>query len=107
MEVEATTPARFHIGFSVEEKDETLEAWTPVTAGTHTWTIEVPADAGGYIDLDAESPTVGDKLSWKILLNGKTVEEQTETLDEPLAEGYGFGLQSYYDDYSTMTVTED
>jgi hypothetical protein len=107
VEIEATTPARFAIGFSMEGKDESLNAWTPVTAGTHRWAIEVPAGAGGYIDLNAEAPKVGDKLSWKILLNGETVEEQSETLDAPLAAGYAFGLVSHYDDYSAMTVEEN
>jgi hypothetical protein len=107
VEVEASTPARFAIGFSKDGKEESLNAWTPVSAGSHAWAIEVPAGAGGYIDLNAENPKVGDKLSWKILLNGETVEEQSETLDAPLEQGYAFGLVSHYDDYSTMTVEED
>jgi hypothetical protein len=52
--------------------------------------------------LSADSPKVGDKLSWKIQLNSRIVDQQSETLQQPLAEGYGFFLQSYYDDYSSI-----
>jgi hypothetical protein len=64
--------------------------------------INVPKGAGGEIELSADSPKVGDKLSWKIRLNGETVDEQTETLDKPLPAGYGFFLQSGYDDFSAI-----
>jgi hypothetical protein len=106
VEVESTTPARFSISFS-DDKDRSLEAWTPVKAGSHTWSVNIPRGAGGYIQLGAENPKVGDKLSWKIMLNGKTVETQSETLEEPLTSGYAFFLQSEYDDYSTLETDED
>ena len=107
IEVESTTPARFSIGFDGESEDESLDAWTPVTTGTHMWTINIPRGAGGYIELSAEAPKVGDKLSWKIHLNGKLVDEQSETLEQPLAAGYGFFLQSYYDDYASISAEAD
>ncbi len=106
VEVESSTPARFSISFS-DDKDRSLEAWTPVKAGSHTWSVNIPRGAGGYIELGAENPKVGDKLSWKIMLNGKTVETQSETLEEPLTSGYAFFLQSEYDDYSTLETEED
>jgi hypothetical protein len=106
VEVESTTPARFSISFS-DDNDRSLETWTPLKAGTQTWTMSIPRGAGGYIELGAENPKVGDKLSWKITLNGETVEEQSETLNEPLTSGYAFFLQSAYDDYSTMKAEDD
>ena len=106
VEVETTSPARFSISFS-DEKDRNLEAWTLVDAGTHSWTVNVPPGAGGYIELGAQEPKVGDKLSWKITLNGTTVDEQSESLDEPLKDGWAFALQSGYDDYSKMEKVED
>jgi hypothetical protein len=102
VEVNSTTPARFSIGFDGEGEDLSLDAWTPVAAGSHTWTINIPREAGGYIELSAENPKVGDKLSWKIHLNGRLVDEQSETLEQALDPGYGFFLQSYYDDYSSI-----
>lgn len=106
IEVESTTPARFSISFS-DDKDRRLEAWTPIKAGTQIWTMSIPRGAGGYIELGAEDPKVGDKLSWKITLNGETIDEQSETLERPLESGYAFFLQSAYDDYSTMKQEED
>jgi hypothetical protein len=106
VDIESTTAARFSISFG-DEKDKSMTAWTNVDAGTHSWSVEIPRGAGGYIELGAENPKVGDKLQWKITLNGNTVEEQSETLEQPLKSGYAFFLQSYYDDYSTMEVEED
>lgn len=106
IEIDSTTAAKFRISFN-DDSDKSLETWTPVTAGSHHFAIDIPHQAGGYIEFGADDPKVGDKLSWKISLNGETVDEQEDTLDEPLPNGYAFFLQSYYDDYSTMTVEED
>jgi len=106
VEVDTTSAARFSISFG-DEKDRSMTAWTKVDAGSHPWSLEIPRGAGGYIELDAENPKVGDKLQWKITLDGNTVDEQSETLNEPLKSGYAFFLQSYYDDYSKMEVEED
>lgn len=108
VEVETTSEARFSIGFNEASEDgRSLEAWTTVPAGTHHWTIDVPSGAGGYIDLTAEDPEVGDKLSWKILVDGTTVNEDSQTLEEALKEGWAFGLQAYMEDYSKGELSED
>ena len=106
VEVESTSPARFSISFS-DDSDRSLQVWTPVEAGAQTWTLSIPRGAGGYIELGAQDPKVGDTLKWKITLNGDTVEEQSETLEKPLTEGYAFFLQSAYDDYSRMEPEAD
>ncbi|HEX5000835.1 MAG TPA: hypothetical protein VFY29_21600 [Terriglobia bacterium] len=102
--VDSTSAARFSISFSDDNKSE--EFWTPVPAGPHTWVIDVPKGSGGYIELDAENPKVGDKLSWKISLDGKIVDEQSDTLDQPLPNGYAFFLQSDYEDYSAISAED-
>jgi hypothetical protein len=102
IQIESTTPARFSIGFDDDDKHQ--EYWAPVAAGTQTWAIDVPKNSGGYIELNAENPKVGDKLSWKITLNGETVDEQNETLEKALTSGYAFFLQSFYDDYSSISA---
>jgi hypothetical protein len=101
VEIDSTTSARLSISFAHGE-DKSLHTWTRVTPGVHTWVISVPTGAGGEIELSADSPKVGDKLSWKIRFNGETFDDQTETLEKPLSPGYGFFLQSYYEDFSTM-----
>ena len=104
VETNSTTPAKFRIGFASDaDDDKSLHAWTSVAPGAHSWTIDVPRGAGGYIELTADDPKVGDKLSWQIRLNGETVDEQSETLEQPLSRGYAFGLQSEYDDYSAIS----
>jgi len=106
VEVETTSQARFSMSFS-DNYDRSMNAWTMVEPGSHNWTVNIPPGAGGYIELGAQEPKVGDKLEWKITLDGKPVEDQSETLTEPLKSGYAFFLQSYYDDYSKMEVSED
>ena len=101
LSVETTSPARFSISFS-DGEDRSMETWTPVGPGSHSWAVDVPRGAGGYIELGAENPKVGDKLHWKITFDGNPIEEQSETLDEPLQPGYAFFLQSAYDDYTEM-----
>jgi len=101
VEIESSTSGRFSISFDRGD-DKPLHTWTRVTPGVHTWVINVPKGAGGEIELSADNPKVGDKLSWKIRLNGETVDDQTETLEKPLSPGYGFFLQSYYEDFSAI-----
>ena len=105
--VESSCPARLSITFS-EEKDDGdgrhLEAWEKMKAGSHSWAINLPAHAGGYIDLTADSPEVGARMTWAIKINDRVIAEETQTLDEPLKAGYAFGLQTYMDDYPSASV---
>lgn len=107
---ETTCPAQMRVSFSDHgeevESPRSLEAWENVPAGSHSWTIDVPGEVGGYVELSAESPQPGDRLTWSIEVGGATVDEQTETLEKALEPGYGFFLQSYFDDYATGTFGE-
>ena len=105
IDVRSTCPTHFMISFSDDEEE--LEASEELAVGPHSWTIDIPRGVGGYIELNAVEPKVGDQLTWQIRLNGKVVDEQTDELTEPLEEGYAFFIQSYYDDYSTAQVAED
>ena len=109
IEAETSVAARFSITFGErdQENGRSLEAWTTIPAGSHSWTIDVPPRVGGYIDLTAENPKVGDRLSWKVVVNGAVVDEQAEGLDQPLEPAYAFGLQAYFEDYSTGELGED
>ena len=42
----------------------------------------------------------------QIQAGGATVDEQTEQLEKPLEQGYGFFLQTYFDDYATGELGE-
>ena len=111
IEIESTCEARFSINFAEHEKDPgsqtNLEAWERVSPGARSWTIDIPAGVGGYIDLSSDKAKVGDKLKWRILLNGTVLDEQTETLEQPLQPNTALGLQAYYDDYSKAQKEKD
>jgi hypothetical protein len=105
---ETSCPAQMRVGFSDHREDvedpRSLNAWEDIPAGRHSWTIDVPAEVGGYVELSATEPKPGDTLSWSIEAAGTTVDEQSETLEQPLQQGYGFFIQSYFDDYATGTL---
>ena len=111
VEVEASCPAKMSINFEEREGEvgsrRNLQTWEQVGPGSHSWTIDVPSRVGGYIELGAVEPKVGDTLTWRIKLNGQVVDEQTEALQEALKPGYAFFLQSYFEDYATATKEED
>lgn len=105
---ETTTPAQMRVSFSRDSGDgeewHSLETHEAVSPGSHSWTIDVPGEVGGYVELTATSPQPGDRLTWSIEAAGATVDEQTQTLEKPLEEGWAFGLQTYFDEYATGTL---
>jgi len=112
LEVEAETScaAKMSISFADISKPvgeqpqmQTLEKVSP---GTYTWTIDVPAQVGGYIELDADAPQVGDTLKIKVKIDGKFIGEDSGKLEKPLEPRYTFGVQRYYDDYSKAASGE-
>ncbi len=109
IDVESTSAAQMRVSFSELGKDDgrSLETYEDVPAGSHSWTIDVPARTGGYVELSAVDPKPGDKLSWKVSVNGSVVSEQAETLAQPLEENTGFFLQSYFAEYGTGTLGDD
>lgn len=107
LRIETTCAATMRISFW-ERKDggRSLETWESVGPGERSWTIDVPKGTGGTIELGAEKPKVGDTLKWTISLDGQTVDEQKESLEEELGPNYAFFLQREYDDYSEATPDE-
>ena len=104
IEVESTVAATMRVSFSQHDKpageQQTLETYEKIAVGTRSWTISVPAKVGGYIEIEAEKPNPGDRLTMKVKANGKLVDEQTEKLEGPLQSGIAFFLQVHFDDYS-------
>jgi hypothetical protein len=108
VQVETTCPARMSVGFEArDESGRSLETWEDVAAGEHSWTIDVPPNAGGYIELNAQGPKVGDTLKWTISVNGRVIDEQSESLAEELRQGYAFFLQLHLHDYGQATLDEE
>jgi hypothetical protein len=108
VEVDSTTAATMRISFSQHDKpageQQTMEAYEKIPAGLHSWTVDVPAQVGGYIELQADAPTSGDKLTMKIKSNGHLVNEQADQLNGPLQSGTAFFVQAFFDDYSNANA---
>jgi hypothetical protein len=106
---ETSAPAQMRVSFYEESESDdgrSLETHEDVAPGIHSWTISVPANVGGYVELSATDPQPGATLRWTLQASGKLVDEQSERLDQPLQEGYGFFLQTYFDDYATGELGE-
>jgi hypothetical protein len=110
IEIESTSPAQMRISFyerSEEEEAKSVETYEDVPAGLHTWTIDLPANTGGYVELGAVKPKVGDKLSMKVLVNGKVAYEENSTLEQELQPNYAFFVQAHFEDYSRAALGDD
>jgi hypothetical protein len=106
VEAETTTPARMMIGFSDDKGDRHLESYEDVAAGTFRWTIDVPSEIGGYIELNANAPKAGDRMKFRVKSNGHTVFEDTQELEQALEPGYAFFVQAYFEDYAKGELGE-
>ena len=104
VEVETSCDAKMSVSFAQHDKpneeQNRLETFEKISPGTHSWSIDVPEQVGGYVEMDAVAPHPGDTLTMKITVDGKVVDQQTEKLSSPLAAGYVFGVQRDYQDYS-------
>jgi hypothetical protein len=102
--VETSAPATMRVEFTDHNKEfssqEVVETWEKIPVGSRSWSVDVPAGVGGYIELDADNPNVGDTLMMQVSMNGEEVDQQSERLDHPLEPDYGFGLQDYFEHYS-------
>src|SRR5262245_63630413 len=108
---DASCPATLRVSFYESDKEigqgRQLETWEKIPAGSRSWTIQVPPRASGTVELDAETPKVGDRLRYTLTMNGHVVDEQSQSLDEELASGYAFFLQTMFDDYGTGQLSQD
>jgi hypothetical protein len=113
IDVETSCPARMSVTFSEDDEEDedvnddeprSLNAWEKIEAGSHSWTIDLPPGAGGYVDLTAEDPEEGAQLSWVIRVNDVVMTEESQTLDDALPSNYAFGLQLFMDDYSSASL---
>lgn len=104
VEAESTTPATMAIDFNEHNdapgEQKMLHTWEKFTGGAKTWTVECPAQVGGYIELDADHPHAGDKLKWRVTINGELIKEEEWTLDQELEPRTAMFLQLFFDDYS-------
>jgi len=104
VEVEGSTPSTMRIDFEDLSKPVgqqiLMNAWEKVSAGPHTWTVDIPSGVGGYIEFEADQPKPGDTLTQRVKINGKEVDSQTERLDSPLEPNTAFFVQFQRNDFS-------
>jgi len=106
---ETTRAAQMRVSFHERSDDagaRSLDAHEDVGPGKHSWTIDVPKEVGGTVELSATSPHPGDHLHWSIDAAGNTVDDQDESLEKPLEPGHGFFLQAYFEDYASGELGE-
>lgn len=112
IEAELNAPGVVAVSFETrnpidDQSHKYISTWQQVPQGTHSFTIDVPAQVGGSIDVRMDNPTVGAEASVRLKANGATVGEDTQKLTEPLPEGYGFSAQLQFDDYITGAPSTD
>jgi hypothetical protein len=102
--IESSSPATMSVDFNDHTKEVGSQmlahALEKIPAGSHSWSIDVPAHIGGYIELEAVGPKTGDTLTMEIKMNGEAVDRQSESLTAPLNGNEAFFLQDFFDDYS-------
>jgi hypothetical protein len=84
-----------------------LAAFERVDPGTHSWTIDIPAQTGGRLEFEAKDPKPGSKLTWTVTSNGHELAHETESLDQPLKAGEAFFLELELDDFANPTKPEE
>lgn len=104
IELETSDPARMYVSFGAE--DRSLEASEQIQSGRHSWTIDVPPSSSAFISASAEQPPVGAKMSWTVTVNGRVLDQQSETLNAPLQAGYAFGLALELDNVTNPAEAE-
>jgi hypothetical protein len=107
IEAETTGAATMAVSFSDDSGERHLETYERVAAGTYRWSIDVPGEIGGYVELNADNPKAGDRLKFRIVSNGRTVFEDSDQLEQPLEPGYAFFVQAYFDDYAKGKLSDE
>ena len=108
IDVDTSVAGKLSIEFNERGKNgRSMTTLEQAGAGTHTWSVEVPRNAGGYIEFGADAPSPGAKMSWTIRLDGRRIVSESETLDQPLGKNEAFFLQRYYKDYSRARTSAD
>ena len=104
IDAESSSAATMSVSFEDLEKPSgermLVDSHEKIPAGPHSWTIDVPAGVGGYIELEADHPNPGDTLTMRVHMNGDLVDEQSDKLDSPLQPNTAFFVQDHFDDYS-------
>jgi len=105
IESESSEPATLRVFFESTAKTggkplRSLETYEKIPAGTHSWTIDVPAAVGGSVELEAENPKPGARLSWTVRSGESVLKHEAETLEGALRANEVFCLTLDAEDFS-------
>ena len=76
-----------------EGKHPLLEEYSEqITAGHHSYNVELAPKTAGSVELEAVNPQVGNTLTWTVKRGGKQIAQESQTLDKPLDPGYAMAL---------------
>jgi hypothetical protein len=109
IEAEASQPAVLSASFETSPPvgdGEFLETWQKIPAGKHVFTIDVPADVSGLVELRIDEPSVGADIKLSVVQDGRVLTESSKHLDKPLEEGWGFAAGVEVEDYARGKVYE-
>lgn len=111
IETESTEPAVLRALFESTSRTNgtptrSLDSFEKIAAGRHTWTIDVPASVGGDLELQAENPKPGSRLSWTVRADNRMLHQETETLNTALQGNQAFFLKLDRDDFSQDETEE-
>ncbi len=110
IEAEANQPAVLSASFesTVPYDDrEFMETWQKIPAGKHTFTIDVPANVSGSVELRIDDPDVGATIKLSMAQDGTVLGESSKQLDQPLEPGWGFAAGVEVEDYARGKVYEE
>jgi len=69
--------------------------------GDHQFAFDVSGECDyAILEAGTDEPPVGAELGWTVRIDGRTWDEEHMTLDAPLESGYGFFLQTGWEDGS-------
>ena len=77
-----------------------LDTYEKIAAGRHSWTVDVPRAVGGNVELQAENPKAGSKLSFTVRSGNQVLMQDAQTLDGALRPNEAFFLNVDSEDFS-------
>ena len=83
-----------------------LDTYEKIAAGHHTFTVDVPDAVGGNLELKAQSPKPGSRLTWTVRAGDRVVKDETDTLNEPLRANEAFFVTADVVDFSRPEAEE-
>ena len=97
VDIRVSEPAYLHASFSrwdaSDDTDESTYASEELDPGQHLRSVDIGAGTYLYFEVGMENPPVGATIEWTVYLDGEEIHRESDRLEEPLEDGYGFFIQ--------------